>query len=694
MSTIIISEIIEKMKATIRIFFQPGEVWEMRIPKAGRAGTVSGYFNNPEPFVKAVQIYNGKVPGIYFTLNPVKPALLARANNKVFERAAQTTSDHDIVTRRWLPVDIDPVRPAGISSTEEEHELALEKGREIRKQLKAEGWPEPIFASSGNGAHLLYPIDLPNDDKSRELVKTCLEALAFRFSDDKVNIDTSVFNAARIWKVYGTMSCKSENLPERPHRQAEILEMPEQQQVVSRAQLEVLAKLLPKAKPQGSYNGSSDFDLDEWIQKHNLEVLYTKTWQGGLIYALRTCPFDPGHGKDSHIIKMASGAIAFGCFHNGCSDKNWHSLRDLLEPAWRERAKNPQGTGSQKPGGTERRRALIISLAEVKATLVNWLWKPYIPLGKLTLLEGDPSVGKTWLALMLAAIISKDWPFPSPVNGRPEGESKSGTVLYMSAEDGLADTLKPRLDNMGADVNNIYVLTGSQDETGKLNGITLADLEIIEEALKRVKPLLLVVDPLQAYLGARVDMHRANEVRPVLAGLAGLAEKHNCAALCIRHLSKSPQGRAIYRGLGTIDFAAAARSILLLGQDPENEQKRAIVQTKNSLEKKGAAIAYEIAEGKFSWKGLSDMTAASILSPEASAEDRTAIEVAQDFLGDILQEGTVPSEEIFKEAKKQRIADKTLCRAKASLNINSQKIGKSWYWELPEEEKEENELEI
>lgn len=213
----------DRIVNSIKLFFQPGEVWELRIPKAGRYGTASGYFNDPEAFAKAVLKYNGKAPGIYFTLNPVNPALLARANSRVIERVTLTTGDHDIICRRWLPVDIDPVRPAGISSSDAEHSLALERAKAIREYLRKQDWPEPLMADSGNGAHLLYKIDLPNDDESRDLVKSTLEALDFLFSDEKAKIDITVYNAARIWKVYGSLSCKGESIADRPHRPARVI---------------------------------------------------------------------------------------------------------------------------------------------------------------------------------------------------------------------------------------------------------------------------------------------------------------------------------------------------------------------------------------------------------------------------------------------------------------------------------------
>jgi hypothetical protein len=157
----------------------------------------------------------------------VNPALLARSSNKYAVNVKITTSDQDITRRTWLPIDFDPVRPSGVSSTEAEHEAALKRAQQVRAWLREQGWSEPIYADSGNGAHLLYPIELLNDDASRDHVKSCLEVLDGLFSDEKVQVDTTTFNAARIWKMYGTLACKGESTTDRPHRLAQILEIPE-----------------------------------------------------------------------------------------------------------------------------------------------------------------------------------------------------------------------------------------------------------------------------------------------------------------------------------------------------------------------------------------------------------------------------------------------------------------------------------
>jgi putative DNA primase/helicase len=256
---------------------------------------------------------------------------------------------------------------------------------------------------------------------------------------------------------------------------------------------------------------------------------------------------------------------------------------------------------------TAPRVPLVVCMDQVAAEEVLWLWHPYIPRRKQTLLEGDRGAGKTWLALTIASIISRGGPFPND-DGVPETPREPANVLYLSAEDGLGDTLRPRLDAAGADVARVHARVDWQQEE-RQGCISLGGLLPLEEAGKTLRPALVVVDPLQAYLGASVDMHRANEVRPILAGLATLAEQYDCAILTIRHLTKSAQDRAVYRGLGPIEFAAAARSILLAGQDPQNPQRCVMAHVKSSLAPIGGSIGYELREGRFWWTGMSDVSA-------------------------------------------------------------------------------------
>ena len=211
---------------TARLLMRPGDVHEVRIPKAGRLGTISGYFDDPEKLATAVLVYDGTVPGVYATMNPCNPALLSRAVNRLKPWARETTSDTDIVRRRWLLLDFDPVRAAGISTTEAEHRRAFTVAYAAMDDLHGAGWPDPVVADSGNGAHLLYRRDLPNDAAATERVKRFLAGVAAQCRTDDIAVDQTVFNAARIVKLYGSMACKGDSTPDRPHRRSRMLDIP------------------------------------------------------------------------------------------------------------------------------------------------------------------------------------------------------------------------------------------------------------------------------------------------------------------------------------------------------------------------------------------------------------------------------------------------------------------------------------
>lgn len=219
---------------TLKILTEPDQTIELRILKT-RHRTISGYYQNEfEKLAKDAAEWNGEAPGIYITLNPVKPALLSRSANHAKKYADITTGDADILNRRWLPIDFDPIRPAGISSTDAEHQAAITRATDAAQWLKKElNFPDGILADSGNGAHLLYRIESPNSKESTALVEKCLKAVDFRFTDNIVAVDLTCFNAARIWKLYGTLACKGDHTQDRPHRKASIIFLPQKLEIVS-----------------------------------------------------------------------------------------------------------------------------------------------------------------------------------------------------------------------------------------------------------------------------------------------------------------------------------------------------------------------------------------------------------------------------------------------------------------------------
>src|SRR5450759_3148406 len=319
---------------SLRVLIQPGNVAELRIPKAGSKGVVSGYFDDMMKMGAAAERWSGRVPGVYTTLNPVRPDLLARSANHVVEHAQFATSDTDIVKRVWLPIDFDVVRPAGISSTNADHEAALGQARLCRQFLRGQGWPDPIYADSGNGGHLDYRIDLPTESN---LVQRVLQFLATKFNGAGVHVDEAVYNSARIWKLYGTRACKGDSTAERPHRVSAIIECPNPLVIVTTAQLENLIgpEAKAEAKPGRPYEVHREFSLDDWLAKyqHRLPPLGIKRpfAGGGWKREFDYCPWNADHTTTSAFVgTKANGAIVAGCLHNSCQDKYWDDLKSVV----------------------------------------------------------------------------------------------------------------------------------------------------------------------------------------------------------------------------------------------------------------------------------------------------------------------------------------------------------------------------
>jgi KaiC/GvpD/RAD55 family RecA-like ATPase len=333
------SEILQNLKS----FLLPGRVAELRIidvKNGNYSANYTGYFNDIEKMAEIAERFSGKAPAVYFTLNECNPALLARAANRAVKSGKKSisTSDHDIINLNWLPIDADAKRPAGISSSDEEHEAALWRAEAIRNFLHGRGWPEPFFADSGNGAHLLYRIDLKNEPGNVELIKRVILAISQKFSDDLVEIDKTVFNPSRIWKVYGTLTQKGDATPERPHRKALMIATPTKVVTLTKDQLEKIAAEAKSEKPERANRTASatsirstGIDVEDFCRRNNLEVNRDAAWKDGTKYQITPCPFNSDH-SEAIIIKHPSGAVSFKCLHNGCSNKDWRQLREMLEP--------------------------------------------------------------------------------------------------------------------------------------------------------------------------------------------------------------------------------------------------------------------------------------------------------------------------------------------------------------------------
>ena len=314
----------------------------------------------------------------------------------------------------------------------------------------------------------------------------------------------------------------------------------------------------------------------------------------------------------------------------------------------------------------------LIHMSEIESEEVSWLWYPFIPYGKLTIVQGDPGDGKTTFVLNVAAKLSKGEALDEAMKCEEPIH-----IIYQTAEDGLADTVKPRLEKAGADCTRISVI----DESDK--SLSMAD-ERLEEALQRTNAKLLILDPIQAYLGSGMDMNRANEARDMTKRLGVLAEKYKCAIVLIGHMNKAAGNKAAYRGMGSIDFYAVARSVLLVGRIEGEPELRALVQIKNNLAAFGHSKAFRLSENGFEWIGDYEITADEVLGGIAPKTNKT--EQAKELLRELAEEKSMlPSNEIIELAKQENISKRTLENAKKELGIRAKKINSIWYWVLTEE---------
>lgn len=388
----------ERIARWLRALVPPGEVVELRavkVPGYGKPATYSGFYSDLGAMARGAAELSmdsgkrGAAKGVYLTLNPVLPELLARRSNR-YGRAedGELAGDKHVGPRRWLLVDVDPVRDSHVSATESEKSAALEALVRLNTHLRNAGWPQPIQCDSGNGYHGLYRIDLPNNDESRDLVKGCLEALAARFDNDRAKIDKSVFNASRIVKLPGTVGRKGDHVPDRPHRVSCVLSIPDVLDANSPPEdaygrvgvvpVELLLELAAEAPQPGARQAprktrttstsdgyQSRLDVPRWLAVRGIEFKErTTTGDGRTVYAI-TCPFDPSHANpDAAVMQDADGAMSAKCFHDSCSGRGWQEFKRAIgepdgehyDPPLTGRTPGPeprQANGQPRDAGTQ-----------------------------------------------------------------------------------------------------------------------------------------------------------------------------------------------------------------------------------------------------------------------------------------------------------------------------------------------------
>lgn len=348
-------------------------------------------------------------------------------------------------------------------------------------------------------------------------------------------------------------------------------------------------------------------------------------------------------------------------------------VEKIVESVWRYGGPDPEP------------EAMLVNMAQVQPEKVRWLWPGRIPLGKLTILAGPPGVGKSYALLDIAARVSRGSALPDG------GPAPLGSVILLTAEDGLADTVRPRLDLLGADCQRIHALTMVRQGNGERMFNLEDHLPLLEGAIIEKGACLAIIDPLLAYTG-RADSYKESEVRGLLAPLATMAERTSCAVGGVIHLNKrGGEHSPLNRITASLAFVAQARSVLLLAIDPEDEsgQRRVLAPVKMNLCAHPPSLGLHFAEdGGLVWDGPVSKNAADLLALPADDSERTALAEAQEFLRDLLADGPVQAEEVLKRARRAGVAEKTLRRAKAALRVISERQGGladegCWAWALP-----------
>ena len=298
----------------------------------------------------------------------------------------------------------------------------------------------------------------------------------------------------------------------------------------------------------------------------------------------------------------------------------------------------------------------MLCYEDIEQTSVEWLWFPYLPFGKLTIIQGNPGEGKTYFAMMLTAACTNRKTFPNMEEIEPFN------VIYQTAEDGMGDTIKPRLVEAGADLSRVMVIDDTEE------ALTLSD-DRIEKAIRQNQVRLLIIDPVQAFIGADVDMNRANEVRPVFRKLGMIAEKTGCAIVLIGHLNKSSGTQSTYRGLGSIDIMAAVRSLLFIGKVKKDPTTRVLIHEKSSLAPPGETMAFKLGDEEgFRWVGAYEISADDLLDGKEGKPTETKLQRGTKLIYELLADGNaVTIRELDEKAKSQGISQRTMREARSRM---------------------------
>ena len=556
--------------------------------------------------------------GVYFTLNPLPPDQ---------DRPGR---DRDVLERRWLLIDVDSARSEKDSgATESEKARACDVAGRIFDHLNGSGWPSPLFVDSGNGWHLLYRVDLPNDKLAQQLIKSVLSSLGDRFDSDTAKIDRAVHNAARISKLPGSWARKGSDTPERPHRLSKIIYEPQSLEVVTVEQLQALVR--PEEKPV-ELNGHSSFTKRATDSK-GLESYCRSAVERE---CGRLC-MTPEGNRDNQTNSSAFclGTMAawpemdapwakqalYGAARQAGLDDA--SIRRAINSGWTAGKKEPRArpVESRLNGSVakllEPGEKLTIRASQVQSKKVDWLWSNVIAQNFITLFAGRTGVGKSFCMLWFAARLSK---------GLTEADGfmpRAPARTLVISEDPQEYMLKPRLHELGADMDMVEFMTWKALAT-----YTLGNIEMLDKAYEDAgRPIFISIDPPTNFLGGK-DEHKNAEVRQVLMGLVSWLNTKNVACVLITHINKSV-GKgidAIDRIIGSVAWGSTSRVAIAFIKDPDHLERCLMAGIKNNLGPVAKTLAYQIVKtdvlANFEWLGEVDTTADEAMNREKKKPNR------------------------------------------------------------------------
>lgn len=715
----------EEILKGIQALFPNGGLVELRIPQKG---TVVGYFQDHEKMASAIETYSGKVQAVYYTLNRPSAELYEKSQNK--DKAVVSscsTGDMQILSREWLLIDCDPIRvdelgkplvDQKLSTTDAEKEKALEVCRTVNKYLQGLSWPAPISADSGNGYHLLYNLGgIESTNELTQIIKNVLVTLSQKFNTEFVKIDTSVYNPSRITKAYGSMACKGEDTPDRPHRLSRI-RMVGGTEPVTVAQLLAIKSPAPKpastiikafAKDRFATMESLPEKIEEMLDFYKVDHRARKEEQSAMgvtdkgrtyKWVLVHCPFNEAHdhGEVAVFLHEHDGHYGFKCFHESCAANDWHAFRARLESISGAKfyfTSNLKGAVSETAETTS-----VVKLERasgIKPEVLNWLWTNRVPFGKLTLFAGHPGIGKGMATMYVAAKASTGTGWHDCPNTNAPME-----VVVISSEDAAGDTLVPRLMAAGANMDKVYIVNTINTSKGD-KGFTLdTDLPALRKTLEQNPDIkVVIIDPIMNHLGA-LKGNVEQEVRAAFTPLGKLAEKFGVAVILVTHFNKSNGTDSIQRVGGAMGMVGAVRVAWSFAEDKEDGDRKMEVLKANVSKDDGGLVykivsedvlidGHNVSVGKIAWGHKTHTQVGNTLDSKFKNMPQTAIKTAMVWLEEFLADGEAYAvEDVLKAAKSQDIKEHIARNAYDKLGgvppFHQDSDPNKFFWALPKEE--------